>query len=78
MARGEADAVYDASLYLPDIIVTDVVVPAADRIRLVRALKEEPSLGDISAALTPLPRSVASRFWKRARDAEQKPLKRLI
>jgi CheY-like chemotaxis protein len=52
LAGGGAEALHDASLYVPDIIVTDVVMPAMDGIRLVRALKAAPLLADIPVILT--------------------------
>jgi CheY-like chemotaxis protein len=52
MAGSGAEALRDASLYVPDIIVTDVVMPAMDGIRLLRALKATPLLADIPVILT--------------------------
>jgi CheY-like chemotaxis protein len=52
LAGNGAEALHDVSLHVPDIIVTDVVMPAVDGIRLVRALKSAPWLADIPVILT--------------------------
>jgi CheY-like chemotaxis protein len=57
MAGSGAEALHDAALYVPDIIVTDVVMPAMDGIRLVRALKAAPLLADIPCRLSCASRS---------------------
>jgi CheY-like chemotaxis protein len=51
MAGSGVEALHDVSLHVPDI-VTDVVMPAMDGIRLVRALKSAPWLADIPVILT--------------------------
>jgi CheY-like chemotaxis protein len=52
MAESGAEALHDVSLHVPDIIVTDVVMPAMGGIRPVRALKAAPRLADIPVILT--------------------------
>lgn len=51
-AQNGADALHDVWLNVPDIVVTDVVMPIMDGIRLVRALKAAPLLAHIPVILT--------------------------
>ena len=51
-AENGAEALYAVSMDVPDIVVTDVVMPSMDGIRLVRALRAAPLLADIPVILT--------------------------
>lgn len=51
-AQNGADALHNVSLNFPDIVVSDVVMPIMDGIRLVRAVRAAPLLADIPVILT--------------------------